>query len=74
MSGDAEAGKRTGRLLLSAKFTRAVDYARTLGVERLTEAEIPFSSQKLFKTDARRNLRNCPHGHTLLLHSVTSTQ
>jgi (p)ppGpp synthase/HD superfamily hydrolase len=47
MSGDAEAGKRKAPLLLSERFTRAVEYARTLHIERRKGTEIPYMAHLL---------------------------
>jgi GTP pyrophosphokinase len=47
MSGEAGAEKRDELLLLSERFTRAVDYARTLHIERRKGTEIPYMAHLL---------------------------
>lgn len=47
MSAEAKAEQRTGPLLLSERFTRAVDYARTLHIERRKGTEIPYMAHLL---------------------------
>jgi GTP pyrophosphokinase len=47
MSGEADREKPEGLLLLSEKFTRAVDYARTLHIERRKGTEIPYMAHLL---------------------------
>ncbi len=42
MSAEANPGEHAGPLLLSERFTRAVDYARTLHIERRKGTEIPL--------------------------------
>lgn len=47
MNADAKRQEREGPLLLSEKFTRAVDYARTLHIERRKGTEIPYMAHLL---------------------------
>jgi (p)ppGpp synthase/HD superfamily hydrolase len=47
MSEIEEYERKTGRLLLSDRFTRAVDYARTLHIERRKGTEIPYMAHLL---------------------------
>jgi GTP pyrophosphokinase len=47
MSGEANQEKPEGLLLLSERFTRAVDYARTLHIERRKGTEIPYMAHLL---------------------------
>jgi (p)ppGpp synthase/HD superfamily hydrolase len=47
MSAEAKAEERTPPLLLSERFTRAVDYARTLHIERRKGTAIPYMAHLL---------------------------
>jgi (p)ppGpp synthase/HD superfamily hydrolase len=47
MSAEANPGEHAGPLLLSERFTRAVDYARTLHIERRKGTEIPYMAHLL---------------------------
>jgi (p)ppGpp synthase/HD superfamily hydrolase len=47
MSAEANTEERTGPLLLSERFTRAVDYARTLHIGRRKGTEIPYMAHLL---------------------------
>jgi len=47
MSADAKTQERAEPLHLSEKFTRAVDYARTLHIERRKGTEIPYMAHLL---------------------------
>ncbi len=47
MSGDAETHRHAELLLLSERFTRAVDYARTLHIERRKGTAIPYMAHLL---------------------------
>lgn len=47
MSRDAKSEESRGPLLLSGRFTRAIDYARTLHIERRKGTEIPYIAHLL---------------------------
>jgi GTP pyrophosphokinase len=47
MSTDKQPEERSAPLLLSERFTRAVDYARTLHIERRKGTEIPYMAHLL---------------------------